>query len=249
MDCSPPGFSAHGMFSLDLRCLSIISNIPFILKVILVGWQITCCCWRWWCLVTKSFSTLCNPMDCSPPSSSVHGISQAGILEWFAISFSRGLPHPGINPATLALADGVFTTEPSGKPRLLVTLLQSQTRLKRLSSSSSYPKWHSRLMYVNCFGPFKKFTHLWTSMALKAISHVLKTMALNTPIWFAPSSSSLKVLLNRQHPQKFYEDFPASPLLPHGTWATSVSCQNQLQHWWCCDMISQSCPALQPHGL
>ena len=95
----------------------------------------------------------------------------------------------------------------------------------------------------------KKFTHLWTSMALKAISHVLKTMALNTPIWFAPYSSSLKVLLNRQHPQKFYEDFPASPLLPHGTWATTVSCQNQLQHWWCCDMISQSCPALQPHGL
>ena len=32
----------------------------------------------------------CNPMDCSPPGSSVHGISQARILEWVAISFSRG---------------------------------------------------------------------------------------------------------------------------------------------------------------
>ena len=31
----------------------------------------------------------CNRMDCSPPGSSVHGISQAGILEWVAISFSR----------------------------------------------------------------------------------------------------------------------------------------------------------------
>ena len=34
--------------------------------------------------------TLCNPMGCSPPGSSVHGISQAGILVWVAISFSRG---------------------------------------------------------------------------------------------------------------------------------------------------------------
>ena len=39
------------------------------------------------CLVTKSYLTLCNPMDCSLP---VHGILQASILEWVAISFSRG---------------------------------------------------------------------------------------------------------------------------------------------------------------
>ena len=44
------------------------------------------CC----CLVTKLCLTHCNPMDCSPPSSTVHGISQARILEWGAISFSRG---------------------------------------------------------------------------------------------------------------------------------------------------------------
>ena len=34
--------------------------------------------------------TLCHPMDCSPPCSSIHGISQARVLEWIAISFSRG---------------------------------------------------------------------------------------------------------------------------------------------------------------
>ena len=38
--------------------------------------------------------TLCNPMDCSPPGSSVHGILQARILEWVAISFSRGSSQP-----------------------------------------------------------------------------------------------------------------------------------------------------------
>ena len=42
------------------------------------------------CSVTQSWPTLCDPMDCSLPGSSVHGILQARILEWVAISFSRG---------------------------------------------------------------------------------------------------------------------------------------------------------------
>ena len=42
----------------------------------------------------QSCLTLCNPMDCSPPGSSVHGIAQARILEWIAISSSRGSSQP-----------------------------------------------------------------------------------------------------------------------------------------------------------
>ena len=49
-------------------------------------------------LVDQSCLTLCDPMDCSPPSSSVHGILQARTLEWAAISFSRDLPNPGVEP-------------------------------------------------------------------------------------------------------------------------------------------------------
>ena len=41
------------------------------------------------CLVAKSCLTLCDPMDCSPPGSSVHGVLQARALEWVTISFSR----------------------------------------------------------------------------------------------------------------------------------------------------------------
>ena len=47
----------------------------------------------------KSFQwypTLCDPMDCSLPGSSVHGILQARILEWIAKPSSRGSSHPGI---------------------------------------------------------------------------------------------------------------------------------------------------------
>ena len=41
-------------------------------------------------LEAQSCPTFLDPMDCSPPGSSVHGILQARILEWVAISFSRG---------------------------------------------------------------------------------------------------------------------------------------------------------------
>ena len=45
-------------------------------------------------LVAQSCPALCNPMDCSPPGSSIHGILQARILEWVAIPFSRGSSQP-----------------------------------------------------------------------------------------------------------------------------------------------------------
>ena len=53
------------------------------------------------CWVAQSWLTLCGSMDCSPPGSSVHGISQARILEWAGISFSRDLPNSGIKPTSL----------------------------------------------------------------------------------------------------------------------------------------------------
>ena len=61
--------------------------------------------------------TLCDPMDYSPPGSSIHGIFQARVLEWVAILYSRvsNLPDSGIKLASLvspALADRFFTTEP-----------------------------------------------------------------------------------------------------------------------------------------
>ena len=52
------------------------------------------CSWRWDVLVHQSCLTLCDPMDCSLPGSSVHEILQARILEWVAIPFSRGFSQP-----------------------------------------------------------------------------------------------------------------------------------------------------------
>ena len=60
-------------------------------------------------------------MDHSPTGSSVHGISQASILEWVAISLSRGSSQLRIEPGSPTLAGRFFTTVPPGRPTLLIT--------------------------------------------------------------------------------------------------------------------------------
>ena len=68
----------------------------------------------------KSCLTLWDPMDCSLPGSSVHGILQARTLEWLAISFSRDILDPGIepeSPVSPALQAGSLLSEPLGKLR------------------------------------------------------------------------------------------------------------------------------------
>ena len=60
-------------------------------------------------LVAQSCPTLCNPTDCSPPGSSVHGILQVRILEWVAIYFFRGSSLPRDWTQVSCIADRLFT--------------------------------------------------------------------------------------------------------------------------------------------
>ena len=69
--------------------------------------------------VAQSCLTLCDPIYCSLPGSSICGILQAGILEWVAISFSTGsspLREPTHVSCSFCTAVRFFTTEPPGKP-------------------------------------------------------------------------------------------------------------------------------------
>ena len=52
--------------------------------------------------VAQSRLTLSDPMDCSPPGSSVHGIFQARVLEWGAIAFSKGSLYVGFKSSFLS---------------------------------------------------------------------------------------------------------------------------------------------------
>ena len=70
---------------------------------------IVCVCVK----LLQSCPTLCNPMDCSLPGSSVHGILQARMLEWVAKPSSRESSDPGVRPEPLtspALAGEFFAT-------------------------------------------------------------------------------------------------------------------------------------------
>ena len=80
------------------------------------------CIYKYVCAqVSQLYPTLYKPMDGSRPGSSVYWIFQARLLEWVAISSSRGSSQPGIElrcPASPALVGVFFTTEPRGKPHV-----------------------------------------------------------------------------------------------------------------------------------
>ena len=67
-------------------------------------------------LVIPSCLTLCDPMHCSQPGSSVHGILQARLQEWAVIHFSRDLPNPGIEPKSPALQVDSYCQSHLGSP-------------------------------------------------------------------------------------------------------------------------------------
>ena len=133
------------------------------------------------CMHARSLSgvSLRDLMDCCPPSSSVHGISQARILEWVAISFSRASSWSRDQTQSPALAGRFFTAEPPGKPdpkcypfSLFTTLL---------------PEWlQSRLfMYI----PLKFLQGIL--IALRIISNLL--IRPQIPSWCGPDYVSILI--------------------------------------------------------
>ena len=89
--------------------------------------------WKWkWSRSVVSNSL--RPVDCSPPSSSIHGILQARVLEWVAISFSRGSSWPRIEPGSPAFQADALTSQPPGKP-------QKKEKWKAKEKRKDIPIW------------------------------------------------------------------------------------------------------------
>ena len=85
-------------------------------KVVGGGWSDNACVRA---KLLQSCSALCDPMDCSPPGSSVHGVLQAGTLEWVAVPPPGDLPEPGMNPHPFHLLHcpvGSLPLAPPGRP-------------------------------------------------------------------------------------------------------------------------------------
>ena len=72
--------------------------------------------WNFLVVLLLSQVQLFDPTYCSPPDSSVHGISQARILEWVAMSSSKESSWPRDRTFVYCFAEGFFTIEPPGKP-------------------------------------------------------------------------------------------------------------------------------------
>ena len=80
---------------------------------------------------------LCDPMDCSPPDSSVHGILQARILGWVAVPASRGSSNPGIksaSPAAPALRVDSTPLSHKGSPMLYMLYHNYKKQTKQNST-------------------------------------------------------------------------------------------------------------------
>ena len=113
-------------------------------------------------LVTQSCLTLWDHMDCSLPGSSVHGFPQARVLEWVAISSSRGSSRPRDRTHVSCIAGGFFNSEPQGKhPILCGPLLDSPWALiilARLLSSGylSYPCYAPQVLAAGSEPPTHK---------------------------------------------------------------------------------------------
>ena len=86
-------------------------------------------------LVVQLCPTLWDPMDCSPPGSCVHGILQARIPEWVAISFSRGSSWPRDRTRVACLPGRFFTIWAPGKP----FRNKGHSKPKALESSWNHP--------------------------------------------------------------------------------------------------------------
>ena len=97
-----------------------------------------------YCLVTKLYSTLCNPMDCSLRGSSVHGISQARILEWVAISFSRRSSRPRDQTCVSCMAGRFFIIESPAKPNSAIG-----KKIFKLGEGGIYRLWEPDFL-ISC---------------------------------------------------------------------------------------------------
>ena len=105
-------------------------------------------------LVTQLCLTLCNPVDCSLPGFSVHGIFQARMVEWVVISLPGDLLHPGMGPRFPALQADSLLSKPPGKP----LNVQAEGQLDEQLASLWCPQWHT--LYLICFAFTIKSTSL-----------------------------------------------------------------------------------------
>ena len=148
------------------------------------------CPWTWgiffWWDPTFSCPTLCDPMDSSLPSSAVHGIFQATILEWAAISFSRGSSQPRDQTQVSCIAERRFTIWATEEACLLNSELQIWSSCRKrwvhlplLCRLGIYPSVF-RVVYILSVNSLRCFCSDHTSSAFSILNYG-QLFSLSTP--------------------------------------------------------------------
>ena len=137
----------------------------------------------------KSHSVMsdsCNPMDCSPPGSSVHGILQARILEWVAISFSRRSSQPKDRTRVSSVAGWFFTiwatqeapTQPNKKINVKLTHLGHSTEQSCLVVEEKVEKFFYFFFSLSVFPAIyengKQKLSCWRVGPFRGRCHIIK---------------------------------------------------------------------------
>ena len=109
-------------------------------------------------LVAQSCLTLFNPLDYSPPGSSVHGISEARILEWVNIPFSRDLPIPEIKPVLQHSRWILYRLNYQGSPENAKNCPKWAIRIKAVCYAILWSKQRASFSKLNSFNEHSKTT-------------------------------------------------------------------------------------------
>ena len=133
-------------------------------------------------------------MDCSQPGSSVHGVLQARIPEWVAISFSRGSSPPRDQTQVSCIAGRFFTAEPPWKPQPLSMVLPISSGFTIVKNSYKY----------FCFPLFPNYNQYILHLLVQTI-HTVFSYSFSENRLFSNTTSSHTILnspesLNSNHP-------------------------------------------------
>ena len=134
-------------------------------------------------VLTQLCPTLCDPMDCSPPGSSVHGILQERRLEWVAMPCSRGSSQPRDRSQVSALWMDALLSEPPGKPKNTgvgsVSLCQGNFPTQELNQGLLHCRW---ILYQlsNLGSPSTKLSNSISTLWSEGSAHLSDTGVITT---------------------------------------------------------------------
>ena len=117
-----------------------------------------------WREVAQSCPTLCDPMDCSLSGSSVHGIFQAIVLEWIAISFSKGSSQPRDRTWVSCIAGRFFTAWATRETPNWSTDIIDSTQAPALPLFLSFPHCLPNIPYNPLYSQIFSFWSIWWTL-------------------------------------------------------------------------------------